>query len=833
MGIQYKQTLPARQRSSAAAITLFIAALIPAAVAGASLGNQLNPDPQRPALIPDPAGLNIFQKDLRTPSGLLYRDVQKWPELKSFGDSDWQYELSVDAGFLSVSGDSHPASFIEYGDWGDGLILNRFTAMLENPKTAQYLKLYGGGIGRDDQYLQFSAGEYGKYDLRLAYDSIPHVFATNARVLWDGAGTDYLTLPSTLTPGASTLNQVLTAFQNIDDSALALERDKASLAFNFRPNKWINLFANGSMEWRDGRRPFGGGFTYPGLGQMLETVEPIDYTTNEITVGLAYADDAYQANFAYAGSFFTNHYQSLTWENAGLTPFVTLAPEQGRFALTPDNEAHHWRGDFAMGLPFWRSRFTTSVSYNQSSQNDLLVPPTIATGASGTPTFPINLALWNTPGALSTDRADAEIEALDLHAKITVNPASRLNLVGEFRYRDQDNHTDYTAYNPLTGEYGYITMDGAPGAFGPLFSGIYFPSVPGSRVRFKSMPFDKDSVFLTAGADYSLFDSTEVSAYYEREAMRYSFQEVDEVVDNRYQFRLTHRQTGLGTLRLSYEYAERDVDDYNPNPYEPFYTSSLPTYVSQFPGGGVLHAMSAMRKYDVAGKQTHTFNAKATVIIGDKMDLMLSGSYADDDYDADYGLNESQSVTANVEWNYQFALNGSLYAYYSYQDDDRRLTNIRSRGLISANADPGGPVYPLDRKWSDAISDTNHAVGTGLNVTRGDFTFDLNYSFIYARSRFAYDFASSAALSSPALLAEAGSGFPDQTYRNHMLEGKLSWLIREGTDLNFMYRYEKEALNDFHYRGLTQPVIDNNIFLLAVPENYHAHAFMITIENSF
>ena len=637
---------------------------------------------------------------------------------------------------------------------------------------------------------------------------------------------------SSLTPGASTLADVLTAFLDVDASALALERDRVNASFSFRPNKKLNLFANGAIEWRDGTRPFGGGFTYPGIGQMMETVEPIDYTTDEISAGFTYADDRFQANVTYAGSFFRNNLRSLTWENPGLTPFATLAPDQGRFALPPDNDFHNLRGDFATTLPFWRSRLTSSLSYNQSTQNDMLLPPTISSGMTGNLAFPINLDQWNTPAALSTDRADAELEALNLHTKITMNPMDRLSLVGEFRYHDQDNSTAYTAYNPVTGEYGYIAMDAGPAGLAPSVSGIYFPSIIGNRVRFRSMPFDKDTIFLTAGGDYNLTDDTDIGAYYEHEVMQYSYREVADVVEDRYQFRLVHRNNGLGTLRLSYEYADRNGDDYNPNPYEPFYTSSLPGFIPQFPDGNRPHTLSAMRKYDIASRNTHTLNAKANLIIGDQMDLMFSGSYVDEDYDADYGLNYSESLTANVEWNYQFALNASIYAFYSYQADERKLTNIKNGSLTSSNPDPGSPVYPLDRMWSETITEKNHSIGTGLNYTHGAVTFDANYSYLYSNSDFRYNFASPAALLNQFSLAEVGNGFPDQNYKYHLLEGNLRWLIREDISLGFLYRYEKEALNDFHYTGLTQPVINNNIFLLAVPENFQSHIFMITIEKA-
>ena len=797
-------------------------------------GNQLDPVLQPPAIVPDPAGLNIFQQNTRTPTGLLYRDVMKWPELKPLGAGDWQYYLTVEAGFLGASGNSKPASFIEYGDWSEGPVLNRFSALVENPRTAQYIRFNGGGIGRDDQYLQLQAGEYGKYNLKVAYDSIPHVFTTNARVLWNGSGTDNLTLPASLTPGASSLSAVQAAFRSIGDSTLALERDKATVSFSFNPNKRLNLFANGSIEWRDGSRPFGGGFTYPNIGQVMETVEPISYTTNEISTGFTYADKKYQLNFTYAGSFFSNKYSSLTWENPGLTPFATLTPEQGRFALAPDNENQNLRGDFAMSLPFWNSRFTSSLSYNQSTQNDLLIPPTISSGTIGSPPNTINFDDWNSVAALSRNRADAEVDALNLQTKITMSPMNRLNVVGELRYHDQNNHTDYTAFNPLTGEYGYITMDGGPAAFGPSLSGIYFPAIPGNRVRFRSMPFDKDTIFLKAGTDYNLADDTDVTVNYEHEEMNYSFREVDTVVDNRYQFWLTHRRMGLGTFRLSYEYTSRDGDDYNFNPYEQFYTSSLAGFIPRFPDGSNRpQTLSAMRKYDIASKDEHKVNAKFNFILNDKMDLMLSGSYVNSNYNADYGLKGSDTMTANVEWNYQFALNGSLYAFYSYQMDDRTLANIKDAGASSSNPDPGGPVYPLNRAWSEDITEKNHSIGTGLNLTHGKFTLDLNYTFLYADSRFRYSFASPAAFLNRFTLAEVGNGLPDQTFRYHLLEGNVRWSIREGTNLRFMYRFEKEDLNDFHYSGLTQPVINNNIFLLAVPENYHAHVFMVTIEKSF
>ena len=46
------------------------------------------------------------------------------------------------------------------------------------------------------------------------------------------------------------------------------------------------------------------------------------------------------------------------------------------------------------------------------------------------------------------------------------------------------------------------------------------------------------------------------------------------------------------------------------------------------------------------------------------------------------------------------------------------------------------------------------------------------------------------------------------------------------------YRLEHEEIDDFHYTGLTQ-VIDNNIYLAAVPDSYTAHVFGVFFQYSY
>ena len=812
-------------------IALLISLATQTATAAGSVphGNQLNTQNQPSMIVPDPAGLNVFQQNTRTPSGFLYPDAWKWPDLRSADDGDWQYSLSLAAGVLGVSDEPGPASFTEYGDWEEGFVLNRFDAFAMNPRTASYFGIYGGSTGRSDQYVQASAGKFGKYKLSMAFDSIPHVFTSNARVLWEGAGTDYLALPPGLAPGASSVSEVLSALQLTGPSTLALEREKALVSLDFSPSRKLQVTASGSMEWREGSRPFGGGFNYPGVGQVTEIVEPVDYVTNQVDIGLAYTGEKYQGSVSYSGSYFSNEYGSLSWENPGLTPIPLLTPERGRHALAPDNQFHSLRADFAASLSLWDSRATTSMAYTQSRQNDVLIPPTITAGTVGNPPNAFNYDLWNTVDALSTDRAGAEIESLMVHSRITMNPASRITLAGEFKYDDQDNETSYTAYNPLTGEYGYIAMDGGAGPR------VFDPDSAGSRdrIRFRSIPFEKDSVFLAANVDYQWSEDTEIGAAIEREAMDYSMRELGEVIDNRYRLSMTHRVPGSGTLRLSYEYSDRTGDDYEPNPYEPYYTSSLQNYIPRFPDGHIVHTLSAMRKYDIAERNGHTIDAKYNWIVSEDMDLMIGGKYRDIDYDGEYGLNAAQSVSANLEWNYQFALNRMLYIFYSFQSEERLQTNITDAGLRSSDDSPGGPVYPLGNQWSEDISESNHNLGAGLTFSFDKISMDLNYTYLLSDSEFSYEYASPAAFLNAFTTGEVGNGFPDQKFRHHFLEGNLRWQARDNLTLRLLYRFEREDLDDFHYQGLTEPLVGDQIYLVTVPEDYSNHVIGLIFETSF
>ena len=499
-------------------------------------GYALNPHGILPGLTPDPNGLNPLSRGTRTPAGFLYGQPWQPPSLAPLSSTDWLYDLSFEVGYLATTGDTDSARFREYADMNEGTFVPGFALLAEEPGSGRYLEAYGGAVGRSDEYYQFDFGKAGYYRFSAFYNSIPHEFARGVPVLWNGVGSERLELPPELTPGGSTAVAVRDAFDAADNSRLSLERDEAGVSVRIMPLESLDLFASASSEERDGTRPFGGAFTFPFLGQVTESVEPIDYTTNEVSAGIHYMAELLQANLIYTGSWFRNDKDTLVWESPGLaTSPGDFIPGEGRFALAPDNDYHNIRLDLAAPLPWWRGRYSVSAAYSNMRQDDDLRPPTISSATIAGATGPINLDLWNTVDALSRRKADAEIEARMLHGRLQLQPFRLLRLGAEMRLHYQHNKTDYTAFNPLTGDYGYIALDGGLGADIPSLSGVFEPDFPGSRVRYRSIPFDKDTSRLGLTADYRLGrkSSLGLSAEHEEAEERHAQPRHDATVDHR------------------------------------------------------------------------------------------------------------------------------------------------------------------------------------------------------------------------------------------------------------------------------------------------------------
>jgi len=782
-------------------------------------GNALNPDGEWAHRTVDPRGLSSFkQAPSRTPGGLLYEHPPVPRDFKSLTDG-LDYYGHIELGLLTDDGKERSAQFREFSDWDTGVLLNSFNVGLLHRETGHFAELAGIGVGRDDQYYALEAGRHGRFRLSGFFNETPHVFATNAVSFFDGIGTDHLVLPAALTPGNNSLAALSAAIETAGRHIIDLSREKGGFSLRLTPLDRLQLHAGYTQESRNGTRPFGGGFSavFYGagdIGGVVETAEPIDYVTHDFSGGLNLATLRYQLNLNYAASLFRNDKRYLTWENPFQNfPTDAVLIERGRFALYPDNDYHHVKIDGAHTLPL-NGRITASLSWTKMSQDEALLPPTINSGVSVTG---IDLDDWNTAAALKQRKADAEISTWRYQLGVQLTPWKRLSLRARLRYSDEDNDTRYTAFNPVTGETGYIIEDGSHFFRGE--TGVFEPGVPGSRFHYRSIPFAQQELQLDLGFDYRIAKKTTLTVSYEREEIERDHRERDETDEDRWSVRLSNRSLPWATLRLSYEYADRGGSAYDYNPYEPFYTSSLPGYASDSANGSRPHTLADLRKFDLSDRKQHLFKGRVNFLIRDDMDVVVSGQWSDEDYKSDFGLRDGETKSVNAEWSWQPSMRGGMYAYYSFHRNETHMANAND---LRIGTDPaaGGDVFPASAFWSEFSAGRSHVLGLGVNYAWDRVALSSDYAYVYSRDEFDYRFTSEDAYEDRNIrAADAGDGFPDLKYGEQVATTELTWTVNRKLDLRFYHRYEWSKTRNWHFEGL-QPLIGRNLFLAAVPEDY-------------
>ena len=460
------------------------------------------------------------------------------------------------------------AKFREYKDLESGAYLNNFTLMIEKPKSAFHFDAVGGGVARNDQYYGVDVGRYNTWRVRGSFSEIPHVFTSTYRSLWDGAGSDVLTLgglrPGGTTDANTTQANMLLAISSTAASDLELARKKSRARFDLTlPANW-KAFATYANERREGSRPFGAVFGGGGGGGNIEIPESIDYNTQDVLAGLQFANSMTNLNLQVAASFFQNDIDTMTFENPLFITTNTIAGvpattfTRGQFDLYPSNDYFNLKGEFARKFPkFLKSRFTGVVSLARSEQNDNLIPWAIEPLTGGTINGVSTANVWNTTASLSRLSADARIDTTLVDLGIILNPAQALAVKGKVRYFDTDNSTEFFACNPLTGQWGRLLNNGSGGSFvtpnltvgnnppGTLNTGYngtgcnyaatqalgLAPSA--GDVPIRNAPYEYRQLNSVVSAEYRINRTNSLEGAYEREDFHRKYRDRDETWEDK------------------------------------------------------------------------------------------------------------------------------------------------------------------------------------------------------------------------------------------------------------------------------------------------------------
>lgn len=326
---------------------------------------------------------------------------------------------SLEVGAGHVSGDA-----VKFGEWND---LEREQPFVEAGADVSWFgegttrwDLRARDLGLDTRSLRVRGGNQGRYEVRLEHDETVHHERDDAVTPFRGAETENLTLPGNWVRGSTT-----GGMSRLGSSLLALDletkRRRSGIGATFQASENWSYDLEFSQQARDGRRLIGGAFLF----RAAELVEPVEDETNNIDAAIRYQADSWQIGLAYHGSLYRNDNEAVVWDN----PFTaaTTGTDRGRQSLPADNSFHQLTlsGNARLSQ---RSHFAGQVSAGRMSQDDDFLPSTINSSLS--------------PGALPRSSPDAQVDTLDLQARLTYNPAiAGLSTRVDYRGVVRDNET--------------------------------------------------------------------------------------------------------------------------------------------------------------------------------------------------------------------------------------------------------------------------------------------------------------------------------------------------------------------------------------------------------
>lgn len=818
----------------------------------APLANGMSPgaDRARPLDVEWPAPKH-------TPTGQLFKIPFAVPDIRKAA-SGWDYSGQLEFGLIGGDADEQAARFRTYEDIDNGAFLNNFSLHLRRPKSGYTVDISGGGAGRNDQYYGLQIGRVNQWKVKLYYSETPHLFTNRYKSLWSGIGTSQLTLLPGLTPGGT----ASTATDNVDVATIAgqnvqtirLIRKRSGVRVDMDLTKTWKGYVSYALENRQGARPFAAVWgNNPGTAPM-EIAEPVDYDTHDILAGLLHSAGLNAFNLRFSASLFRNQISTLTFQEpyrivppAGITTVpATGAYTEGRYDLAPSNNAYNVRAEYTRAMPdFYKGYITAVVSAGSWRQDDSLIP------YSTTPISLANVTLlpggsWDSVTALSRRKTDAVVDTRLADLTLSLNPTSNLNVKGKARFYETDNDTDpFLSVNPNAvyadadpaaagNQTRGLTLDGVTGVWGrPLNDGSGQSILFGTNtnlagnIPLKSDIYSSKQHKYGTTADYRLTKTSSVNAAVDRETTRRTNREREKTWDDRAKLGYVNRGLGISTLRVSYEAGRRRGDEYMPTSYDDSFSSALAS-VPSTPGANVatwVRMNSGFRSYDLADRNQYIINARVDTMLRPDLGVGVSGQRRKAEYpNSRYGRTGDSLRSVNLDLSYQPNARRSAYAFYAYQLGRFGQANIASangalqiggttalgvvtpENAVAIGSSPGGPIYPLINEWTAASRDRNHVVGAGLKQDFGKVSLNVDYSFSMGRTRIDYTYTVGGAINA-ANATRAGTRMPDLATDTSYLDASLRIPLTDRLSARLVYRYQKEAIRDWHFENVDQTPI--------------------------
>ncbi len=469
-------------------------------------------------------------------------------------------------------------------------------------ENADYLNLRVRDLGLDTRSVGMEGGRQGSYKLFLNYDEIPHYISDSARTPYRGNGNDTLRLPSNWVTAGSTagMTELDASLQDVD---LETKRKRLGVGIEIIPARKWETAVNVRHEVQDGQKATAGSFFF----NAAQLAEPVDYVTDEVEASATYTTRKWQSKLAYYGSFFNNHNDSLTWQNA-YNPIVP-GQDAGQLALPPDNQFNQVLMSSGYQLSE-RTRVSGDIALGRMEQNADLLAATINP----------NLSV-----ALPESSAHAQVNTLTADLKADSAVTSKLRLNAAYRYNNRENKTPSEVWD-------WVTTD----AF--------------TSAARKNLPYSFTDNTVNLGGEYRIDKVTKVNAGYDFEQKDRTHQEVNRTKENTFWGKASVRARDNIDFAFKAAHANRSNSDYN-------------TVDETQPPENPL-----MRKYNMADRQRDSASLNAGFIPHERINIGMSVDLAQDDYsNSPLGLTKSREASYNTDASVILTDVTTLHVFASWQ----------------------------------------------------------------------------------------------------------------------------------------------------------------------
>ena len=608
--------------------------------------------------------------------------------------------------------------------------------------------MWAQNAGYSDQRYLLDVSQAGWQYFTFMWDQTPHLYSTTAKTLFQGVGTNNLTVPPVLlapnilnaaaaagpnsvnfnNANALGLNAAVNSLLYLTD--LGIRRDTAAVEYRVTPGaNWDGKIEYSHMS-REGTQPQGS-VTYqttspPPVGPKASTTtryfvelpKPVKDTTQDAKASIEYAGDSwwgqkFNVSAVYGASIYRNSYSQYNWQNPWQTGKDTaFFPFHEFMSLPPDNMMQNVGLTTGIDLPL-RSRYMGTVNYTIMRQNDDFGPYTVN---------PLALAIQQPIATLPASSADAKINTLLSNNVIYTQITSDLKSTLKYRYYDIDNQTPELLWNNwIVGDTGAS----------PTASGTTNPATSfalGAPRRNLAQAYTKQN----ANADLNWRPTRDLNlgVAYEFERYDRSRRDVNVTNENGVKAYLDYRAADWARLRTSYEFLARRYDTYDFANYV-LWVASAPTTTA---------SSEFIRRYDMANRNRDKANLWIDFYPAEGWTITPQGGLRFDDYLTDpysyptrqLGLLRDNNWNAGVEVAYSPTRRLSLMASYTYEKSDMRGvtgsfgTCITSPCLGATFLVPGTTATPgLD----ESMRDTVQTFLAGANIEVIPATFDLKLTF--------------------------------------------------------------------------------------------------------